>query len=117
MERTAKERVEDMSIPAAEKDLLWSLLKEYHDVFSLEGERGETDLVELEIDTGDAAPKRQPPRRVPFEFRQKIAKQLQEMQTGNFIQPSNSPWASLIILVQKKDGTLRFCIDYQNLNS
>ena len=51
-----KKGFEDMSIPAAEKNMLWLLL-EYH-VFSLEGEQGETDLVELEIDTGDAAPKR-----------------------------------------------------------
>ena len=66
---------EDMSIPVSEKNMLWSLLEEYHNVFSLEGERGETDLVELEIDTGDATPKRQPPRRVPFAVRQEIAKQ------------------------------------------
>ena len=39
------------------------------------------------------------------------------MQNGNVIQPSNSPWASPIVLVQKKDGTLRFCIDYRNLNA
>ena len=49
---------EDMTIPIDEKDMLLSLLEEYHDVFSLDGERGETDLVELKIDTGDATPKR-----------------------------------------------------------
>jgi hypothetical protein len=59
----------DMTIPVSEKKLLWSLLEEYHDIFSLEGERGETDLVELEIDTGDAVASRQPPRRVPFAVR------------------------------------------------
>ena len=69
-----KQEFEDMSIPVAEKDMLWSLLEEYHDVFSLDGERGGTNLVELEINTGDAAPKRQPPRRVPFAVWQEIAK-------------------------------------------
>ena len=112
-----KEEFDDISLPSTEKDLLLSLLEEYNDVFSLDGERGETDLIELEMDTGNAAPRRQPPRRVPFAVRKEIAKQLKEMQAGNVIQPSNSPWASPIVLVQKKDGTLRFCIDYRNLNS
>ena len=44
-----------------------SLLERYHDVFSLtEGERGETDLVEMSIDTGDAVPRRQASRRILF---------------------------------------------------
>ena len=102
-----KSEFDDMSIPVSEKKMLWSLLEEYH-VFSLEGERGETDLVELEIDTGDAVLSRQPPRRVPFAVRQEVAKQLKDMQERKVIQPSNSPWASPIVLVQKKEGTLCF---------
>ena len=80
-----RKEFDDMSIPAVEKNMLWSLLEEYHNVFSLEGERGETDLVELEIDTGDAVRKRQPSRRVPFAVRQEIARQLRKMQEGNVI--------------------------------
>ena len=51
----------------------------------------------------------------PFAARQEIAK-LQEMQTQNVITSSNSPWASPVVLVRKKDGSLCFCIDYRNLN-
>ena len=67
----------------------------YHKVFSLEdGERGETDLVEFKIDTGDAIPKRQAVRRIPFAARQEITDQLEKMQSRGVIEPSESPWAS-----------------------
>lgn len=52
-----------------------SLLERCHDVFSLtEGERGETDLVEMLIDTGDAVPRKQAARRIPFAARQEVTK-------------------------------------------
>ena len=101
-----------------DKNKLFSLLCEYHDVFVLEeGERGETGLVQMKIDTGDAMPKHQPVRRTPFAARQEIATQLKQMQDQNVIYPSDSPWASPVVLVRKKDGSLRFCIDYCGLNS
>ena len=87
-------------------------------MFSLNnGERGETDLVEMDINTGEVAPTRQAARRLPFAVRQEVAQQLKEMQDSNVIQPSNSPWASPIVLVRKKDDTLRICVDYRKLNS
>ena len=39
------------------------------------------------------------------------------MQDQNVIYPSDSPWVSPVVLVGKKDGSLRFCIDYCTLNS
>ena len=82
-----------------------------------EGERGDTDLVQMSIETGDASPRKQPLRRTLFAARQEVARQLQEMQTHGVIQPSTSPWSSPVVLVRKKNGSLRFCIDYRNLNS
>ena len=72
----------------------------------------------FQIDTGDAPPKREPVRRVPFAIRQEIhvAQQLKKMQDMKVVKPSGSPWASPIVFVRKKDGTLRFCIDYRKLN-
>ena len=101
-------------IPGQEQ--LCALLEEYHNVFSLGKEdRGETELIELHIDTGDAMPRKYPVRRVPFAVREELARNLQEMQDSHVIQPSNSPWASPVVLVRKKDGTLRLCVDYRGL--
>jgi len=71
-----------------------------------EDERGETDIVQLVIDTGDAPPQKQPVRRVPFAARQELANLLQSMQESKVIQPSTSPWASPVVLVRKKDGSV-----------
>jgi len=107
-----------VGLPWQDKSKLLSLLCEYHSAFALEdGERGETGIVQMKIDTADATPKRHPVRRTPFAARQEIAKQLRDMQEQHVITPSDSPWASPVVLVRKKDGSLRFCIDYRSLNS
>ena len=55
------------TLPPDELQQLKDFLADHHDVFSLEeGERGETDIVQFEIDTGDAPPQKQPPGRMPF---------------------------------------------------
>ena len=105
------------SLQRKNEEQLLSLLEEYHDVFSLEEtERGETDWVEMNIDTGDATPIRQALHCTPFAVRCKIARHLQQMQENGVIQPSSSPWASPIVLVRKKNGTMCFCVDYRKLN-
>ncbi len=89
-----------------------------HEAFSLDdNERGETDLVQLQIYTGDAAPVKQSVRQMPFAVRREVARQLQSMQSAGMIEPSNSPWASPAVMVRKKDGSHRFCMDYRALNA
>ena len=48
---------------------------------------------------------------------EEITAHIQEMLDIGAIHPSNSPWASAVVLVQKKDGKLRFCIDFRKLNA
>ena len=109
---------EGASLQLQDRDKLFQFLLAHHDVFAIdEDDRGDTDLVQMTIDTGEAQPKRVPPRRTPMAAKQEIATQLQKMQDQGVIQPSSSPWASPVVLVCKKDGTIRFCIDYRQLNN
>ena len=112
------EKLEEPDLPDDKKTLLYDFLTNSHTAFCLDdGERGETDLVEMVIDTGDTTPKKQAIRRMPFAARSEVAQQLKKMQRNGVIQPSKSPWSSPVVLVQKKDGTLRFCVDYRGLNA
>jgi len=53
---------------------------------------------------------------MPFTVRQEVARQLESMQEAGIIEPSSSPWSSPVVMVRKKDSSLRFCVDYQELN-
>ena len=82
-------------------------------VFSLEeGERREINFVRMEINTADAQPIKQPPRRMPFIVLPEVGKQLKGMQQTEVFQPSSSPWSSTIVIVKKKDDSQRICVDY-----
>ena len=49
--------------------------------------------------------------------RSKICSRIAEMLDADIIEPCNGPWASPVVLVQKKDGSTRFCVDYRKLNA
>ena len=100
-----------------QKSHLIQLIVKYSDIFALgPHEVGTTGLVKHVIDTGNHPPVRQPVCHTPFALRNKVDEMVQDMLTQEVIQPSQSPWASPIVLVKKKDGGLRFCVDYHQLN-
>ena len=108
----------DPDLPEQDKATFKEFLASYHQAFSVEeGECGETDLVEMEIETGDTPPIKQPVRRLPFGVREEVAKLIRDMQKNGVIEPSKSPWASPIVLVRKRDGSHRFCVDYRKVNA
>ena len=97
---------------------LENLLLNFVDVFALDdSELGRTSLVQHTIDTGDHPPIKQQPRRTPFIQRQSISKLIDDMQQRGVVQPSASAWASPIVIVPKKDGTSRFCVDFRRVNA
>ena len=69
------------------------------------------------IDTGDSAPIKQPPWRILFALREKVDQLVKEMLDQGVVTPSKSPWDSPVVLVAKKDGSTRFCVDYRRLNT
>ena len=69
------------------------------------------------IDTGDSKPVRQPLRRHSPAHLDAIQQHVSNMLQQDVIQPAKSPWASNIVLVKKKEGFLRCCVDYRQLNS
>ena len=92
------------------------LLDEYQDVFSREGQPiSSTSLVEHEIHTTG------PPVRLPFRRQNPVIRdieqqQVKEMLRDEVIRPSTSPWASQVVMVKKKGGTMRFCVDFRKMN-
>jgi len=97
---------------------LREILKDRVDVFSQsEYDLGRTDIITHQIDTGDARPVRQALRRYPPAHIEAISKHIDSMLSQGIVESAASPWASNIVLVRKKDGSLRCCIDYRQLNS
>ena len=95
-----------------------ALLTQHRTIISTgEHDIGRTHLVEHRIDTGEHRPIRQPLRRHPFQHLEWIDDEVAKMQEHGIVEPAASPWASNVVLVKKKDGSLRFCIDYRRLNS
>ncbi len=78
---------------------------------------GRTDLVDHAIILKDPKPVRQSVYRVPEKLLSVMKQESHTMKQLGVIEPSSSEWSSPIVLVPKKDGTLRFCLDFRKLNS
>ena len=91
------------------------LLLEFRHVFSLEeNEMGCTDATKhvIELFEGEDEPFKERFRRIAPHEVEEVCQHIQEMLDGGAIRPSQSPWCNAVVLVRKKDGTLRFCIDF-----
>ena len=78
---------------------------------------GRTNLVEHHIELTDPVPFKESYRIIPPQMYDEVKAHIQEMLDLGAIRHSNSPWSSAIVLVRKKDGRLRFCIDLRKLNN
>ncbi|GFT76149.1 retrovirus-related Pol polyprotein from transposon 412 [Trichonephila clavipes] len=109
--------LENAELPPEQKSSAERLFQEFEVVFSRNSsDIGHTTVTQRRIDTADHPPIKQHPRRLPFAKQEEVGTLLREMQENDIIEPSSSPWASPIVLVRKKDGSTRFCVDYRKLN-
>ncbi len=104
-------------ITAQQREELAAAIYEYREVFSSGPEdMGQTDLVTHAIDIVEHRPIRLPPRRLPI-TKQDVGKaEVQKIMDRGVIKPCQSSWASPVVLVTKKDGSTRFCMDYCKVN-
>ena len=100
-----------------EQRQLKHVLLEYQDVFARHDlDLGCLTVVKHSIDTKDSAPVKHRMRRTPIGIQDLEQQHLDKILKAGVIQPSTSEWASAPVLVRKKDGTVRWCIDYRALN-
>ena len=90
------------------KERALNLLAKCHDIFILEdGEMGCTEATEHKIEVTDPNPFKKRPRNIPSGLLEEV-----KMLNVGVIKPSKSAWSNAVVLVWKKDGGLRFCINF-----
>ena len=88
------------------------------EVFSLhEEDLGFCDVIKHDIQVTDPKPVYLPHRTIPFHLKEQVMECLQHWIKQGIIRPSHSPYASQIVIVKKKDGKVRVCVDYRGLNN
>lgn len=111
-------RMDIGNITREQKDSLRQVIHKYMSTFSQdEDDIGYCDLVEHRIETTDERPFKIPHRRVPPHQWDEVREYIKKSLVRGVIRESSSPYASPVVLVRKKDGKLRLCVDYRRLNA
>ena len=94
------------------------LVLAYHDVFTLESnELGCISAIEHEIRIKNSEPFKERFKCIPPPLLEEVCASLRDMLEAGAICLSQSLWCNVVVLVRKKDGTLRFCVDFRCLNA
>ncbi|XP_011858923.1 PREDICTED: uncharacterized protein LOC105556439 [Vollenhovia emeryi] len=103
-------------IDSQKKDFA-AFLRKFKNVFSQETVAGNCEVLEHVINLKDCSPIKQVLRRIPLQLRGKVERMIEDMRKQGVIEESQSPWISPAVLVKKRNGALRFCVDYRKLNA
>jgi hypothetical protein len=99
-----------------QEDAIRKLIHSFSDIFRKQNGRTNMLRHRIELIPG-SKPYNSPPYRYAPVKRQVIEQNIEEMKEEGIIEPSKSPWASPVVLAPKKDGSMRFCVDYRKLNT
>jgi hypothetical protein len=117
---TAETLMEQVKLPELSSDQqaeVFSVLLQNKTVFSSgDDDIGHASVTKHNIKLTNDTPIFQRPRRLPQPISDEIERQCQELNSLDIIEPSMSPWSSPVVPVRKKDGSIRMCIDYRQLN-
>lgn len=107
----------DTDLNADQMSSLLRILNEYRDCFATSlREIGKTNVTTMSIKMTDYTPVTYRPYRMAFANREKVRSIVQDLLDNGIIQESDSPYASPILLVKKKNGEERMCVDYRAVN-
>ena len=109
--------MQDLDVSDQYRKRVENLILRNKDLFATnDSELGHTHTVKMKIDTGDHKPIKLRPYRTPIQNRKVIDKAVDEMLDAGVIKKSRSPWSFPVVIVDKKDGSKRFCVDFRKLN-
>ena len=118
-----KVELEDADIKEATRISFEALCKQQHEAFSKNNKDiGRTQLIEMEIDTGDSLPVAQSPYTLPLKHYDWVRQEIETLEKSGVIERSLSRWASPVIVVPKKSAPdepprRRLCVDYRKVNA
>ena len=111
-------KLEESNLSPEQAEQLNTFLLKWKNIFSTElNDLGNCDLVKHAINLTDETPFKEQHRRIPPALFQEVREHLKEMLEVGAIRPSTSPFSSNVVVVRKKDGSIRFCVDYRRLNN
>lgn len=102
------------SLSLDQNESVIALLHEFQDV--LTDVPGRTDVIQHEVQLTTNEPIRNRPYQIPYAIREAVRDEIQKMIDMDIIEPSESPYASSVVVAKKSDGSNRICIDFRKLN-
>ena len=116
-EKEFEQNIQIGNIEDGQKEEIRKLIRKYSEICAISNTKlGRTNIVKHRINTGDHKPVSRKPYRANEEKEKMIKEELDKMIKDGVVRESESSWSSPVVIIDKKDGSKRFCIDYRWVN-